>query len=433
MDDVRGGSLLMRVLVLGSGGREHALVHAVAKSSLVDEVICAPGNDGMGREARCVAVELGDLDAVVKLAREERVGLVVVGPEDPLAAGVSDRLADAGVPVFGPSAEAARLESSKAFAKDFMARHDIPTAGHRVFDDADAADAHVEALGGPCVVKADGLAAGKGVFVCSEPAQAKTAIDEIMREQRFGAAGACVVIEERLVGEEASFYAISDGERFVCLPAAQDFKRALDGDRGENTGGMGAYSPTPVVDATMEQKIVERIVRPVFDGMRAEGSPYRGVLYVGLMITQGEPYVIEFNVRFGDPETQPLMLRLDSDLVPILQAVAASELPEDAAVHFGDCAVCVVMASPGYPRSYPKGVSIDGCDAAEELPGVKLFHAGTKLVDGGWVTSGGRVLGVTARGPSLAEARERAYQAVGRIRFEGAQVRSDIAERASRR
>ncbi len=422
----------MRVLVLGSGGREHALAWMAARSPLVDEVICAPGNDGMRDDARLVPVELSDLDAIVKLAREERADLVIVGPEDPLAAGVADRLDAAGIAAFGPSAEAAQLESSKLFAKEFMARHGVPTAGYEVFDDADAAERYAEARGGDCVVKADGLTAGKGVFVCSEVDAARGAISEIMRDRRFGGAGARVLIEDRLVGEEVSYYAIGDGRSFVPLGSAQDFKRALDGDEGENTGGVGSYSPVPFVDAKLEQRIVDEIVRPVFEGMRAEGRPFRGVLYAGLMIADGDPYVIEFNVRFGDPETQALMFRLDSDLVPVLRDAAAGRIDPDAAFDWGDPSVCVVLSSEGYPRSYDTGLPIEGLAPSDEGNAVKVFHAGTRLEGGRPVTAGGRVLGVTARGGSLASARAHAYAAVERIRWRGMQFRRDIALRAAR-
>jgi phosphoribosylamine--glycine ligase len=423
----------MRVLVLGSGGREHALAWMAARSPLVDEVVCAPGNDGMRGDARLVPIDLGDLDAVVQLARDERADLVIVGPEDPLAAGVADRLAAAGIRVFGPSAEAAQLESSKLFANEFMARHGIPTAGHVAFDDADAAQRHVEERGGDCVVKADGLAAGKGVFVCTDVESARAAVDEIMRDRRFGGAGARVVIEDRLVGEEVSFYAIGDGTDFAPLGSAQDFKRALDGDAGENTGGVGAFTPVPFVDAKLEQRIVDEIVRPVFEGMRAEGRPFRGVLYAGLMIVDGDPHVIEFNVRFGDPETEPLMFRLDSDLVPVLRDAASGRIDPDARFDWGDPTVCVVLSSAGYPRGYETGHAIDGLDGLDGLPGgVKVFHAGTRRDGERILTAGGRVLAVTARGETLARARENAYAAVGQVHWPDVQYRRDIALRASR-
>jgi phosphoribosylamine--glycine ligase len=423
----------MRILVLGSGGREHALCWAIARSPRVDTVLCAPGSDGIARDARVLPVDLADNRAVVDLAKREGVDLVVVGPEDPLVRGVADALGEAGIAVFGPSAAAARLEGSKSFAKEFMARHGIPTARGAAFDDPDAAERHVRANPGPIVVKADGLAAGKGVAVCDGSEQALAAIRELMRERRFGEAGGRVLLEEMLVGEEVSYYAICDGERFAALGAAQDHKRALDGDRGENTGGMGAYSPPPCVDAALEREILAQVVRPVVAGMRAEGHPYRGVLFCGLMIVRGEPRVIEFNVRFGDPETQPLMLRLESDLVPLLEQAARGRLPaEGSDVRLADAALCVVLASAGYPRAHVTGSEIHGLDAAEQIEGVKLFHAGTELARGRWRNRGGRVLGVGARGASIAQARERAYAAVERIRFDGAQYRSDIAARALR-
>jgi phosphoribosylamine--glycine ligase len=418
----------MRVVVLGSGGREHALAWSIAKSPLVRAVVCAPGSDGIARDARCAPVDLADPADALRLARAERADLVVVGPEGPLEAGVVDHLEAAGVPVVGPTRAAAELEWSKAFAKAFMARHGIPTAQHRTFDSADEAERYARARGGPIVVKADGLAAGKAVAVCDGPDDAVRAIGEMLRERRFGAAGARVVLEERLVGAEASYYVISDGERFVVLPHASDHKRVLDGDRGENTGGMGAFSPARVVDADVERRVLERIVRPTLDGMRAESRPYRGVLYVGLIVVRGEPYVIEFNARMGDPETQPVLLRLESDLVPLLLACAQRRLGEidPASVRAAGAAVCVVMASKGYPRSYPVGLRIEGLAALDGVPDVKVFHAGTRFADGAWLTAGGRVLGVTARGASLGEARERAYRAVRAVHFEGAHFRSDI-------
>ncbi len=381
-------------------------------------------------------VKAGDIEALVRLARDEAIDLVVVGPEDPLVAGLADRLRAEGVATFGPSAAAARLEGSKAFSKDFMQRHGIPTAAYAVFDDAASAHGYVDALARPCVVKADGLAAGKGVAMCPDAASAHAAIDEMMAEKRFGDAGDRVVIEEWLQGEEASYYAICDGERIVTLAAAQDHKRALDGDLGENTGGMGAYSPAPVVSEAVEKKILERIVHPTIRGMARDGHPYQGVLFVGLMIDEaGDPFVIEFNVRFGDPETQPLMVRMESDLLAILDAAARGDLEPSTAIEWGEAAVCVVLASGGYPRSYQTGRPISGLRELEGDDSLVVFHAGTRALAAGdgFETAGGRVLGITARGDSVREARDRAYRAVARISFEGMHFRRDIADRALER
>ncbi len=420
----------MRVLILGSGGREHALAWALTRSRAVTDVLCAPGSDGIALEASVVPVDLSDVDAVVELARDQRIDLVVVGPEAPLALGVADRLMQAGIAVFGPSEAAARLEASKVFAKEFMQRHGIPTAGYRIFSDFEPALAYARAAGRPLVVKADGLAAGKGVQVCAGAEQAERALDEIMRARRFGPSGARVVIEEVLPGEEASFHVLCDGVNCIPLAPAQDFKRALDGGAGENTGGMGAYSPALLVDAEVQEKVMQRIVRPLVEGMRAEGSPYRGVLYVGLMISDGEPSVVEFNVRFGDPEAQPLLFRLESDLAPLLYGTATGDLGsiDPAGIRFGPAALCVVLASEGYPRSHATGFPISGLDALASEPDVKAFHAGTRRIDGKWVTAGGRVLGITARADSLAEARERAYAAARSVHFKGVHLRSDIGQ-----
>ena len=423
----------MKILVVGGGGREHALAWKLAQSPGVEKLLAAPGSAAMEALAECHPdVAAGDLDSVVKLATEGSVDLVVVGPEDPLAAGLGDRLREEGIATFGPSAAAARLEGSKAFAKDFMERHGIPTAGHRAFDDLESALDYVKGLDGRCVVKADGLAAGKGVVMCESSSDAARALREIMEDRRFGEAGSRVVIEDWLEGEEASYYAICDGERFVTLAAAQDHKRLLDGDQGENTGGMGAYSPAPVVDDAVEARILDRVVAPALRGMAEEGHPYIGVLFVGLMVDpSGDPYVIEFNVRFGDPETQPLMLRLDADLAELLDSAARGQLDEGAEIAWGEAAVCIVMASPGYPRSYPTGHAIAGLEDAEAEEGVVVFHAGTRRApEGHFETAGGRVLGVTARGGSVETARARAYAAVQAIAFEGAHSRTDIASRA---
>jgi phosphoribosylamine--glycine ligase len=423
----------VKVLVVGSGGREHALAWKIARSERVDEVLAAPGSAAIASVATCHPdVAAGDIDAVVALARAESVDLVVVGPEDPLAAGLADRLRDAGVATFGPSAAAAQLEASKTFSKDFMRRHDIPTAGYRAFDDLSAARAYVREHDGPCVVKADGLAAGKGVAMCEDAAAAERALEEMMADRRFGDAGSRVVIEEWLRGEEASYYAISDGENIITLAAAQDHKRALDGDQGENTGGMGAYSPAPVVDAETEAKVLERVVHPLIRGMAAEGHPYTGVLFVGLMIdAAGDPFVIEFNVRFGDPECQVLMPRLKSDLLPALVASADGVLANMDLRWRDEAAMTVVLAARGYPGAYEKGSEIRGLEAASALDGVTLFHAGTQAGAGEkMLANGGRVLGVTATAPSIAEAQTRAYGAVDAIDWPEGFCRRDIGWRA---
>ncbi len=423
----------MRILVLGSGGREHALAWSLARSPGVERVVCAPGNPGVETDGlRTAAVDILDGDAVVALARGEGCDFVVVGPDAVLGAGVPDRVSEAGLAVFGPSQRAAQLETSKSFAKDFMARHAIPTARYRVFDDLESALRYVDEAARPLVIKADGLAAGKGVRVCDGPEDAREALREAMRERRFGASGDRVVIEDRLVGEEVSFHALCDGERAVALATAQDFKRAFDGDRGENTGGMGCYSPAAPSTPEIERRVMERIVAPVLAGMRAEGMPFRGVLYVGLMLCQGEPYVIEFNARFGDPETQVLLPRLESPLAPLLLAAAQGRLSDVPAPRFAGAAVCVVAASDGYPRSFAQGFPIEGIDAAEELAGVKVFHAGTRREGERLQTAGGRVLGITACAATLRDARACAYHAVERVRFKGMFYRRDIAERATR-
>jgi phosphoribosylamine--glycine ligase len=423
----------MRVLVVGSGGREHALAWKIARSPRVGRVLAAPGSDGMARAAECFAdVKAGDAAALAVLARRERVDLVVIGPEEPLANGVADRLREAGLAVFGPSQAAARLEGSKAFARAFMARHGIPHPRFEVCGEREAALAAVRARGGRCVVKADGLAAGKGVAVCTSAAEAEAALDELMGQRRFGAAGERVVVEDVLAGEEASYYAISDGTQVATLAAAQDHKRALDGDRGENTGGMGAYAPAPLVTPPVEKRILEEIVHPTLAGLRSEGMPYQGVLYVGLMIDPaGAPSVVEFNVRFGDPETQALVLAMDGDLLPLLDGAARGNLEPGAAGVTG-AAVCVVLASAGYPRAIETGKPITGLEAAEADPDVVVFHAGTRRAGGAFVSAGGRVLGVTARGADVAAARARAYAAADRIHFDGMQLRRDIAARALR-
>lgn len=420
----------MNVLVVGSGGREHALAWKLRQSPLLDKLYCAPGNPGIEREAQCVAIDAMDVDGLIEFARTHGVGLIVVGPENPLAAGIVDRFANAGLRAFGPTAAAARLESSKAFAKDLMARYDIPTARYADFTDADQARDYVRQQGAPIVVKADGLAAGKGVTVASDVDEALAAIDAAMVEGSFGAAGNRVVIEECLEGEEASIFALSDGRALIPLATAQDHKRVYDDDQGPNTGGMGAYSPAPIVMPTLFTEIEARILRPCIDGMAEDGHPYRGVLYAGLMITANGPKVIEFNCRFGDPETQVVLPRMKNDLLPLLDACTHGGLENHGAHwHYGSC-VTVVMASGGYPGKFEKGKEITGIDAAEKLGGTVVFHAGTRLDGGRLVSNGGRVLNVTATGTDIRSTIDLAYAAVEQIHFDGAHFRRDIGHRA---
>ena len=421
------------VLLIGGGGREHALAWKLARSPRLGRLVAAPGNPGIAAHARCVAVRDTAVDDLVALARRERPDLVVVGPEAPLALGLGDRLRAAGFAVFGPSAAAARIESSKAFAKDLMARHGIPTARFRTFRDRAEAGRYCHALGAPLVVKADGLAAGKGVVICPTPDEAERALALCFEQRAFGDSGLTVVVEEFLEGEEVSFFALTDGAAVLPLAAAQDHKTIFDGDRGPNTGGMGAYSPAPTFDTAMQERVMAEIVRPVVAALAKEGAPFAGVLYAGLMITREGPKVIEFNCRFGDPECQALIPRLDDDLLPLLEAVATGRgLP--AAVSWSPRAsVCVVMASAGYPGAPRTGRPITGTPEAAALRDVMVFHAGTAMVEGALVTAGGRVLGVQALGADVAAAIRTVYEAVEWIRFEGAQYRHDIGHRALRR
>ena len=420
----------MKVLLVGGGGREHALAWKLAQSPRLTRLYAAPGNPGIAAHADCVPVRDTDLDELVALARRERVELAVIGPEVPLSLGLRDRLSDAGVPVFGPSQSAARLESSKAFAKDLMARYGIPTARFRVFQDADAAKRFCRELGAPLVIKADGLAAGKGAMVCATLPEADAAIRLCLDEDAFGTAGRTVVVEEFMTGEEASFFVITDGASALPLPAAQDHKAIFDDDRGPNTGGMGAYTPAPVMDEAMTGRVMEEIVTPTLAAMAKEGAPYAGVLFVGLMIGPDGPRVVEFNCRFGDPECQAILPRLDEDILPVFEAVASGRGLPASLRWRREASVCVVLASPGYPGTPRAGLPIEGVEAAAALPGVNVFHAGTALRDGALLTAGGRVLGVQTLGGDIRAALERAYDAVGRIRFEGMQFRHDIGRRA---
>jgi len=420
----------MNVLVVGSGGREHALVWKIAQSPLVKKVYCAPGNAGIARHAECVNIGPTEIARLRKLAIDKGIDLTVVGPEAPLCEGIVDFFTAKGLSIFGPTQRAARLEGSKVFAKQLMERHGIPTARFRVFNGVELARDYIDRVGAPVVVKADGLAAGKGVIVCKTVQEARAAVSKIMIDRAFGDSGDQIVIEDCLSGEEASVLAFTDGKNIALMPSAQDHKAVYDGDEGPNTGGMGAYSPAPVITPELERTIERDVIVQAVHAMNREERPYRGVLYAGLMITEEGPFVLEFNCRLGDPELQPLIMRLKSDLVPILLATIEGNLDEVEIEWDVRPALCVVMASGGYPGPYEKGFPIKGLEDVEEMDDVVVFHSGTALVDGQVVTAGGRVLGVTARGDTIADARERAYEAVRRISFEGAHYRTDIGKKA---
>jgi phosphoribosylamine---glycine ligase len=422
----------MNILLLGSGGREHALAWKMAASPLADRLYCAPGNAGIAREAECVALDIADHGAVIAFCRENRIDLVVVGPEAPLCAGIVDELEAAGIKAFGPTRAAARLEGSKGFTKDLCRANGIPTAAYERFLAAGPAKAYVRAHGAPIVVKADGLAAGKGVVVAQTVAEAEAAID-MMFGGALGEAGGEVVIEEFLTGEEASFFALCDGATAIALTTAQDHKRAFDGDQGPNTGGMGAYSPAPNIDDAMSARVMAEIIMPTLRAMRAMGAPYKGVLYAGLMITADGPKLIEYNARFGDPETQVLMLRLMSDLVPALLASRDGQLRSFDLRWYPDPALTVVMAAKGYPGEYARGSVIEGLDEAAKVEGVEIFHAGTKAEGNRILANGGRVLNVSAIGKTVREAQARAYEAIARIRWPEGFYRHDIGWRAVER
>jgi len=427
----------VNILLLGSGGREHALAWKMAASPLADRLICAPGNAGIAREAECVALDIADHAAVIAFCRTNRIDLVVVGPEAPLCAGIVDDLEAAGIKAFGPTRLAARLEGSKGFTKDLCRANKIPTAAYERFSAPAAAKAYLRQRGAPIVVKADGLAAGKGVIVAQTLAEAEAGIDLIfgggIPVSNMGEAGAEVVIEEFLDGEEASFFALCDGETAIALSTAQDHKRVFDGDQGPNTGGMGAYSPAPNVDDAMSARVMAEIIEPTLRAMKAMGAPYKGVLYAGLMITADGPKLIEYNVRFGDPECQVLMLRLKSDLVPALMASRDGMLKSFDLRWYGEAALTVVMAANGYPGTYEKGSIIEGLDQATAIEDVEIFHAGTKAEGGKILANGGRVLNVCALGSSVRQAQARAYEAISRIRWPGGFCRHDIGWRAIER
>jgi phosphoribosylamine--glycine ligase len=423
----------MKILVIGSGGREHALVWKIRQSPRVSQVYCAPGNAGIGELAELVAIAPDNIAGLLQLARRERIDLTVVGPELPLSLGLVDEFEAHGLRVFGPNRQAAQLEVSKAFAKELMRQQGVPTAAFSTFTDLDKARRYVLECGAPIVIKADGLAAGKGVFVCATVDEALGAVEQIMKERVFGDAGSQVVVEEFLEGEEASFLAFTDGKTVLPLASAQDHKRVFDNDQGPNTGGMGAYSPAPVVTPALTDRITADILLPVIHGLRARGIIYKGILYAGLMIQHGQAKVVEFNVRFGDPECQPLMLRLRSDLVDVMEAVLEERLADITLVWDARPAVCVVLAAGGYPGSYETGTPIFGLETLQDWKDGMVFHAGTAKSNDAVVTKGGRVLGVTAVGADISKAIAEAYRAVGKISWAGMHYRRDIGHRAFNR
>jgi phosphoribosylamine--glycine ligase len=420
----------MKVLLVGSGGREHALAWRLGQSKQLSKLFIAPGNPGTAQEGTNVDIADDDIAGLVKFAKDQKIDLVVVGPEDPLAKGLVDALNEAGIKAFGPVKAAAALEADKAFAKEIMRANAVPTAEGRTFHSFKDAKAYIASRDMALVVKATGLAKGKGVFVCDEPADAINAAEKIMEGGIFGEAGKSIIVEEKLKGQEASILAFVDGRNIYVMESAQDHKPIGDGDTGPNTGGMGAYSPAPIVTEKIMVQIEREVLVPTLDGMNRQGSGYRGVLYAGLMLTAGGPKVLEYNARFGDPETQPILMRLGSDLLEVMLAVCDGTLDKVTLRWDPRPAVCVVMASGGYPGSYEKGKVISGIEVAEKAEGVKVFHAGTAMKDGELVTSGGRVLGVTALGKTIKEAQEKAYEATKVISFEGAYYRKDIADKA---
>ncbi len=423
----------MKVLVIGGGGREHALVWKIAQSPKVEKIYCAPGNAGIAQLAECVPIKADDIDGLAQFAAKNLVDLTVVGPEDPLSRGIVDRFGAQGLRIFGASGNAARLESSKSFAKAIMEKYKIPTAKGSRFSDPESAQAYILQMGAPIVVKADGLAAGKGVIVCETEEEALSALKRIMVDREFGEAGDHVVIEERLVGEEASFLAFTDGKTVLPLPTSQDHKPIYDDDKGPNTGGMGAYSPAPVVDGYLHRKVMQTVMLPTVKGMAQEGCPYKGVLYAGLMIKGDQVKVLEFNARFGDPEAQPLLMRIKNDIVDVMEAIIDDRLHECTLEIDDRATVCVVMAAGGYPGSYKKGLPISGLEKAAEMEDVMVFHAGTAEAEGKIVASGGRVLGVTALGDSVGKAITTAYEAVSAIHWDEVFYRKDIGVKALRR
>ncbi|MBP6919420.1 MAG: phosphoribosylamine--glycine ligase [Candidatus Omnitrophica bacterium] len=424
----------MRILVVGSGGREHALVWKIAQSKLVDKIFCAPGNGGTALQAENIDIRADDIAGLVRFGRREKIDLTVVGPEVPLTLGIADEFEKCWLPVFGPNKAAAAMEGSKVFSKELMRTYGVPTADFKVFGEAGAACAYIEKAGAPCVVKADGLAAGKGVIVAKTVDEAKAAVRQIMEGRVFGPAGDRVIVEECLTGQEASILVLTDSKDVIPLATSQDHKRIFDNDEGPNTGGMGAYSPAPVVTPALFDEIMKKIVYRTIDGLVKEGITYRGILYAGVMLTKDGPKTLEFNARFGDPETEAILPRMTSDIVEAMLAAASGNLGKFAqagglAWQTRPC-VCVVCAAEGYPGEYKKGLPVSGLDAAGAMQDVMIFHAGTKKKDAGVVTGGGRVLCVSALGAAIRDARDKAYQAVGKIHFEGMQYRTDIAAKA---
>jgi phosphoribosylamine--glycine ligase len=417
----------MKILVIGGGGREHAIVWKLSQSKVVDKIYCIPGNAGISEVAECLEIESKDISALLDFVKYEWIDLTVVGPEDPLAKGIVDVFQKEGRRIIGPNQAGAQIESSKVFAKDFMKRHKIPTAEYKIFTSYTHAEEYIRLKGTPIVIKADGLAAGKGVFVCQNYDEAVDALRIIMKEKVFGSAGDKVVIEECLKGQEVSYLVFTDGKSIVPMVTSKDHKRLLDNDEGPNTGGMGTFSPNPAVTPELEQEILETVIKPTIKGLKSEGIIYKGILYAGLMIVNGKPYVLEFNCRFGDPETQVILPRLETDIIDIFMAISEQRLSKVNVKWSDKASLCVILASEGYPGKYRKGLSIKGLEMVKGLKDVIVFHAGTKFnEEGAIVTSGGRVLGVTALGNDLQEARQKAYSAVGLINFEGMQYRKDI-------
>ncbi|MEW6375727.1 MAG: phosphoribosylamine--glycine ligase [Thermodesulfobacteriota bacterium] len=420
----------MKVLVVGGGGREHALVWKIAQSPKVSRIYCSPGNAGISQQATLVPVKANDLAGLLEFALKEKIDLTVVGPEEPLTRGIVDLFEAKGLSIFGSSQKAAEIEGSKSFAKEMMRKYRLPTASYEIFEDPKEAVAYIRRQGAPIVVKADGLAAGKGVIICKTVEEALQAVEKIMVEKIFGEAGHRVVIEECLIGEEASYIAFTDGKVILPMASSQDHKSVFNGDRGPNTGGMGAYSPTPVVTGRVHERIMEKILKPIVKGMWEEGRPYKGVLYAGLMIHDDHPKVLEFNARFGDPETQPVLMRMKGDIVPILEACIKGTLDQCEIEWDNRASVCVVMASGGYPGDYEKGKTIEGLEEVSRMEDIFVFHAGTSLKDDQMVTNGGRVLGVTGLGKDIPDAIKKTYQAVKKISWNGVHYRKDIGQKA---